>query len=115
MEREDIELGENITALVGKQRSGTVVLSVRLTSRELGQVETLADRRRCTMSDVVRDAIRGYVRTHSVEWLVATGKDLNFSAPDAPVVTALGTPAEVQFQSGAAEQRTEMAQVPSPA
>ena len=60
-ERDAFELGAERVAVERPRRAG-VVLSVRLGPEEADQLQELAEQRKLTLSQVVREAIASYVR-----------------------------------------------------
>lgn len=59
---EKYELGEDVTqAAAAKERKGSVVLSVRLSSHELAKLEQVAQASGKTISQIVREAVTGFV------------------------------------------------------
>lgn len=61
-DRSDFELGDEPLEVERPRRAG-VVLSVRLSPDEADQLQSIAESRRITLSQVAREAITGYLRT----------------------------------------------------
>ncbi len=62
-ENEEFILGEDVTGQAkSKSRGGTAVIAVRLSLEELAQVESISRETGRTVSHVVREAIRNWLR-----------------------------------------------------
>lgn len=91
-------LGENITGLAraSRSRSGSAVLSVRLSGEELTQIETIAQEEGKTLSQVVREALRKYANAASRRvgsgqlHVTVTTPDFTFSSGREPQISQPG-------------------------
>ncbi|MDA8216642.1 MAG: ribbon-helix-helix domain-containing protein, partial [Dehalococcoidales bacterium] len=64
-ENEAFVLGEDVTSLAASKRaSGTAVVSVRLTSAEVAELESLSRASGKTISQIAREALTAYVRNN---------------------------------------------------
>lgn len=65
-EHEEYALGEDVTELAAsKVRKGTAILSVRVSSDELTEIEAVGRVTGKSVSRLVREAISGYLRANS--------------------------------------------------
>jgi len=84
---EDVVLGADVTELAqSKHRAGTMVLSIRLNRGEVAEVEALSDTRGVSMSDVMREAVRFYLRQYRTVTLTSPRDDGNFVMPGSPTL-----------------------------
>ena len=64
-ENEAFVLGEDVTSVAASKRaSGTAVVSVRLTSAEVAELESLSRASGKTISQIAREALTAYVRNN---------------------------------------------------
>lgn len=71
---EEYVLGADVTTRFRpKKKTNTALVSVRLTAEDLALLERIATRRECSMSDVVRAALRAYEPQSAIPSNTITG------------------------------------------
>lgn len=107
MENSDIELGMDAIEVERKPRAG-VVISARFSAEEADLIQGLAERRRVSLSQVVRDAVAAYLVYGASPVTIATrwtGTTSNFGNLTLNYPT-LGPSSETEGQAREGERQT---------